>query len=255
MAFWGTQTLRRRLPLEKLVEPYYEERVKHGAYELALGPEAYITSSSEQKKKKIDVGDQVVIPPGQFGLLLTEEKVSIPRDAIGLISIKASVKFRGLVNVSGFHVDPGFTGRLKFSVYNAGSQNILLSRHQAVFLIWFSTLDEPTDYPYDGNHQNQNEITSEDVMQIEGDISSPGALKKQMEEMRTLHEQRFTGIEKDISLWRSVTVGLLVSIVVLFGKALLDTWWHSSNPPVEAERLQASGALEKKKPLTPCPSL
>ena len=213
---------------------------------MALGPEAFITSSTEQRKQKVDVGGQVVIPPGQFGLLLTEERISIPNDAIGLISIKASVKFRGLVNVSGFHVDPGFSGRLKFSVYNAGSQNIVLGRDQAVFLIWFSELDQPTGDLYDGNHLNQNEVTSEDVMQIQGEISSPGALKRQMDEVRIAHEQRFAGIEKDVSLWRSVTVGLLVSILVLFGKALLDTWWPSSKPPVEAERLLPRREVEKK---------
>ena len=48
------------------------------------------------------------IPPGQFAFLLTEEVVSVPPDALAFISIRAKTKFRGLVNVSGFHVDPGY---------------------------------------------------------------------------------------------------------------------------------------------------
>ena len=58
--------------------------------------------------------------PGQFAFLLTDEIVEVPDSAMALISIKAKIKWRGLINVSGFHVDPGFKGRLIFSVYNAG---------------------------------------------------------------------------------------------------------------------------------------
>jgi len=65
-------------------------------------------------------GEQFVIPPGQFAYLLTEEVVRIPSSAMGFISLKFGVKGPGLINVSGFHVDPGYWGRLVFSVYNAG---------------------------------------------------------------------------------------------------------------------------------------
>src|SRR5205823_733573 len=99
------------------------------------------------------------------------------------ISIKASIKFRGLVNVSGFHVDPGFRGRLKFSVYNAGSQNIVLSRHQPAFLIWFSDLDRVTKESYDGAHFGQVDITAEDVMRLQGEVASPGQLKKEIQDL------------------------------------------------------------------------
>src|SRR5690349_1888369 len=118
MAFWSTEKVKEEHSKGCLINPFDGSRVKHGAYELALGPEAFLTSYSEGKKKILNDSEQLVIPPGQFGLLLTEEQVMVPNNAIGLISIKAGIKFRGLVNVSGFHVDPMFKGRLKFSVYN-----------------------------------------------------------------------------------------------------------------------------------------
>src|SRR2546427_12576469 len=159
MAFWSSEKLKERLVTETLFEPCDLSNVKNGAYELGLGSEAFVTSDATQKTE-LDVGKQLVIPSGQFGLLVTAERVSIPEDAIGFISIKAGVKFRGLVNVSGFHVDPGFSGKLKFAVYNAGSQNIVLDRNQRVFLIWFSSLDRITTDLYKGSHQNQLLLTS-----------------------------------------------------------------------------------------------
>lgn len=131
MAFWNSEKLKENG--QNLITPFNPKRVEHGAYELSVGPETFLTSDSSGKKQALDQQGQVVIPPGQLGLLITEEEVTIPLDAISLISIKAGIKFRGLVNVSGFHVDPGFRGRLKFSVYNAGSQNIVLTRGQPAF--------------------------------------------------------------------------------------------------------------------------
>jgi dCTP deaminase len=48
--------------------------------------------------------------------------------------MKFKIKQRGLVNVSGFHVDPGYSGKLLFSVYNAGPRSIVLTRGEPVFV-------------------------------------------------------------------------------------------------------------------------
>ena len=53
---------------------------------------------------------------------------------MAFISIKAKLKFRGLVNVSGFHIDPGYRGKIIFAVFNAGPQPILLRRGQPATL-------------------------------------------------------------------------------------------------------------------------
>jgi dCTP deaminase len=185
MSFWSSEKIKEVTAKTPVVEPYDEKAVAHGAYELGLGHEAFLTSDDENKKTVLDEGEQLVIPPGQFCLLLTEEKVFIPDNAIGLISIKAGVKFRGLVNVSGFHVDSGFQGKLKFSVYNAGSQNIVLQRKQRVFLLWFCDLDRATSDTYKGTRINQSEISTEDVMRMQGEIASPGQLKKEIHEVQT----------------------------------------------------------------------
>src|SRR5712691_9527410 len=101
MAFWSTERFLQRGFSEGIVVPFDGQQVKHGAYELAVGREASITSSADETtKKSLGIGEPVIIPPGQFGLLLTEEVISIPADAIGFISIRASIKFQGLVNVS-----------------------------------------------------------------------------------------------------------------------------------------------------------
>ncbi len=65
---------------------------------------------------------KIVIPAGQFGLLVTREAVRIPANVIAFISIRAGIKFQGLVNVSGFHGAPGYMANssLPFLTLEAG---------------------------------------------------------------------------------------------------------------------------------------
>src|SRR5438876_12016738 len=107
MAFWSSEKLKQVLTQGKVIEPFDDRAVKHGAYELSLGPEAFLTSDDDKRKKFLDVGELLVIPLGQFGLFLTEERITIPNNVIGFISIKAGIKFHGLVKVSGLQVYPG----------------------------------------------------------------------------------------------------------------------------------------------------
>jgi dCTP deaminase len=220
MSFWTSEKLIQKQTLEELaggeplIKPFFENRVKHGAYELSMGAEAFLTSEPTGAKQNLMDNEQVVIPPGQFGLLLTHESVAIPTNAIAFISIKFSFKQRGLINVSGFHVDPGFKGQLKFAVYNAGSGNIVLTRGEPVFMIWFSDMSAPTLNVYDGKHARQQGISSEDVMHIQGEVASPGELKKQIEELRTDHDARFATLEDKITTRTAVVMTLLTALLV-----------------------------------------
>lgn len=244
MAFWTSEKIKERAPNDALIFPYHENRVKHGSYELSLGNEAFVTSDGNKKKHILGDGEHLVIPPGQLALLITKEEIQIPPDTIGFISIKAGIKFSGLVNVSGFHVDPGFSGKLKFSVYNAGSRDTILSNGQNVFLIWFSDLDRPTSDTYKGEHSNQKEITSQDVMKLQGEVHSPAALDK-----------RLTSLEHSISTIKWFAMSLLLASITgaagfLINK-FLDGWQTSSPPSITDHR--TSEDYNRKSSVAPSP--
>lgn len=154
MSFWSSQTLEHELDQGQLISDYDPDRVQQASYTLRIGREIYITkdhhnSNSQHTKKILKENQAFVIPPGQFAFLLTEESIKVPTNAIAFISMKAGIKYKGLVNVSGFHVDPGFEGKLLFSVYNAGPSPIHLSHKQPCFLIWYSNLDQIDSKPRD----------------------------------------------------------------------------------------------------------
>jgi dCTP deaminase len=176
-----------------LVEDLTEADIEQGCCELSLGREAFVTSSMHRLKTRLHKGQQIEIPPGQFAALLTKEKVSIPDNTLAFISMKASIKFRGLVNVSGFHVDPGFRGNLVFAVYNAGAESVVISYGQRLFPIWFADLegpnDERADDPKPYRKKPQDMIRDDIVMNMLGEVASPAELKRDLDALRRSFSQ------------------------------------------------------------------
>lgn len=217
MSFWGSDTIRQRQITDYLVSPFENSRIEHGQYLLSVGPESFITVNDVKTEIK-GLYEQISIEPGQFAIILTEEYVRIPKKCIGFISIRASIKFRGLVNVSGFHVDPGFSGRLKFAVYNAGPNSIALERGQAVFPLWFADMDDGNSDEYNGVHKEQQHITAEDVNKLRGKIASPNVLKNEIEELRHIIDKNYDKLNHRLTIWTSIAVAALMLFAGIFIK-------------------------------------
>lgn len=205
MAFLSTETL--TTTITKFIENGNPNQIKHGAYELSLGRECFVSGSSTHEKRVLCKGHNVAIPPGQFAVFITEESLTMPDDCLGFISFRNKFKSRGLINVSGFHVDPGYKGRLKFSVYNAGSSVVSLQQGEPTFLIWFARLDQPTKDLY---HSEPCEgLASDDMNKIREQVTS----------LQVLHEKVNTiGIQNKVmyGFAFSLAVSLCVMLVTKF---------------------------------------
>lgn len=187
-----------------LISDFNEDNIKHGAYELSLSKKFLITPN-DSTATWIGCDGALKIPPGQFALLYSKESVNIPRHAIGFISLKGRVKFKGLINISGFQVDPGFSGHLKFSVCNVSNEDVHLNFDEPCFLIWFADLDAENE-PYDGDHKGQTGFTPEDRDRMSESRHSTENLHKRL-------------IEAEKKIGAIVAVGLIVVIPILIGLA------------------------------------
>jgi dCTP deaminase len=222
MAFWSTEKFEEELARSRdlpLVDPSDKKRIKHGAYELGVA-RRYAISRDESSDSYADEGTYIEIPAGHFAILMTDETVYVPPDAIAFISIKARYKLQGLVNVSGFHVDPGFHGRLKFSVYNANGKILHLDPKDPLFLIWYADLDRKTDDVYDGTHRNQSAITADDLRRIQGIVPSPAGgdkkidgIKEEMQQKQDAHERELHSLKvyNKVYAW---LIGILFTLLI-----------------------------------------
>jgi len=215
--FWGGLRLKEELPT-LIIGDYTEDRIDGAAYRLRIGPEVYVSPTGEaddprnKPKTQLKGGQGFTVPAGQFGFILTEEKVKVPATAIAFISIRASYKFQGLVNVSGFHVDPNYDGRLIFSVFNAGPGPVHLSQGEECFLIFYADLDRPKEVKvkegYDG-------IPSHLTGPIAGGLQSFAGLLSKINENDKKLTDRVNTLEREQAVvkWAiALAVGALVTV-------------------------------------------
>jgi dCTP deaminase len=229
MAFWSSQTLETRLP--PLITPFKPEAIDCAAYTLQVGPELYVTptagleSAATHTKRQLGEDEGFTIPAGQFAFLLTEEIIEVPTNAIAFISIKAKTKFRGLVNVSGFHVDPGWKGRLTFSVFNAGPSAIHLTRGMPLFLIWYADLDAASKRHK--TREGARLLQSELINNITGELNSLESLDKRMRAEDKELSDRIHAVEKSqtrIVITFTLIVTLLAGMVGYSLRTVVSEW-------------------------------
>lgn len=220
-AFWSGETLAERL--SQLVDPFVSDRIDCAAYQLAVGPEVYISPDEKTPNpttttvRRLGLDEAFAIPPGQFAHLLTEEIVSVPDDALAFISIRARVKFRGLINVSGFHVDPGYRGQLTFAVYNAGPAPVQLQRGYPCFLIWYASLDRKTEHKKRGPVQRGLNI--ETISYVSGELQSLAGLSNRIKDVDKSLGERIHAIERE-----QATVKVIGTLVLAVVVALIVGW-------------------------------
>jgi len=130
---------------------------KNWSFDLKVGEE-YFVSGNNTPLKLTDENPYIIIKPGQFAILETKEKIEIDCNHIALISVKFTFKKRGLINVSGFHVDPCYKGKIIFTVFNAGPNDIYIKKDDYVFMIFFIKLAKSVDIPFS---EGYNEIPTD----------------------------------------------------------------------------------------------
>lgn len=195
MSFWSGEKLARHLP--GLITEFTEKNLDCASYRLSVGDQVFATSdkfaSSSPSAPLVSVlkeppENMLRIRPGQFAFLMTRESVRVPGDALALISIRAGYKFKGLINVSGFHVDPGWQGKLLFSVYNAGPAEVIVERGDPMFLIVYADLDRMSDETYNGASKGQVDIKASLLTNMTEQVFSPLMLQRQMKEIEESRE-------------------------------------------------------------------
>jgi dCTP deaminase len=227
VSFWSGNKLQNELGRNKLIDPFDATAIDCAAYTLKLGGYTFTTGDGDDRKAALDGGrtpgvknlkpkETMSIQPGQFAFLLTEEIVTVPNNAIAFISVKAGRKLEGMVNVSGFHVDPGWSSRLIFGVLNAGSKPLVLQRGQPLFLIFYADLKpEDNDHVYEQKNR-YTDIPPLLIQSMSGPIPSLYKVDKVTTELKTKVESLQS---KTFIASGTATLALGISLAV-FTKAI-----------------------------------
>jgi len=245
--FWRGEDILKRG--SKLIEPFSPAEIDCNSYRLRVGEKYFCTSDGTKRDQKTEAkvllasGESFVIPPGQFAYLLTKEKIKVPHDAMAFISMRTQLKFEGLINVSGFHVDPGYEGKLLYAVFNAGPSAIALSEGERLFKIWFCDLgalpaeeSEKSEYrkqPTDGVYDIDNRLIhgmSPPIVSLQGLAADIREQQQALARLENAMNARFDIQQPTLdhlsTISRNLTTGLVVAGIAGFVTFIFPTVAH-----------------------------
>jgi dCTP deaminase len=166
-----------------LSDLFDDKFVKQTSYDLRLGEEFYVVGKRAPERLS-EKQPYISLPPGQFAVLTCYEILNLRENIMAFITLRNRFKMQGLVNVSGFHVDPTFKGRLVFAVQNIGPNDIRLRYKDPTFTIFFADVE--------GNKTSVREapirsgILLSDVQQLGASSITLAKLKKDIDSLRTV---------------------------------------------------------------------
>jgi len=276
--FWRGEDIQKRGGA--LIEPFSDEQIDCNAYVLRMGAKYFGTSDGAisdgkiQAKTVLAPAESFVIPPGQFAYLLTKETIKVPHDAMAFISMRTQLKFEGLINVSGFHVDPGYEGKLLYAVFNAGPSAIAVSEDERLFKIWFCDLttlpvaeSEKSKFrkrPQDGIYDIDNRLIhgmSPPIVSLQGLAEDIRAQQRSLANLESSVNAKFDAqrptLDNLTTIYRTLTISLAVAAIVgimglVFPTAVHEGYaleaWLFSQPASPKHVAKPPGQIPSKPP-------
>jgi len=233
MGFWSGEKL---FANQNVIVPFSDKQIDCNAYTLRMGNCYYRTAEREtgheQKKTFLSPEESFLIPAGQFAFLLSKEEVKIPQNAMAFISMRTAVKFQGLINVSGFHVDPGYEGKLVYAAYNASPSPIQICENDLIFKIWFCDLDHTSKPPsstppyiFDGSPFN--DIGNDLIKGMSKEILSLQSLADKIRAQEAAVNAKFAEQKPTIDnltfIWRAIIIAVVGALILSFLTLMLPT--------------------------------
>lgn len=160
-----------------------------------------------------------VLECGQTALVVSLETLTLPKDLAAIGFPPAEIASRGLLMINAGHIDPGFKGRLRFTVINVGKSPISLWREQPIFTLLFLRLEGAAEKGWLERRQRliaspptQPEVDklSPDFLNIEGRADS--AAKKAVNKA-ALKAPIITGV---LSFFGAIVVGFVTFYLTLW---------------------------------------
>lgn len=145
MSVLSAQSIRRLASEAFLITPFVERGVIRGR--------SYGLSSCTYDCR---IAHPLLLPVGQSRLAVTIERFRFPSNVCGSVLDKSSWA-RSFISAFNTHLDPGWEGFLTVELSNLGHESVSILEGDPICQIKFEWLDLPTEIPYKGKYQNQEQ--------------------------------------------------------------------------------------------------
>ncbi len=142
--------IRRVATENKLLDPFQPDVLKGASYDLRVGRTAIVVlPEHEGGYVKIDVErvGNLEIPTGRSAVIYSLERVNLPANMKGRMSLRSYFAIKGLL-FNGGVIDPGYKGYLFFTVVNLGPSPVRLTYEERFVTTEFVRLGQPASTIY-----------------------------------------------------------------------------------------------------------
>ena len=209
---------------ELIIENFDPTKLSPASYDAKLGKTGYTTES----RARIDIENagHVIIKAGDFAIVTSFETFEIPMDIAGHIGLRSYYTRKGMIQLSGPQLDPGFKGIIIIGLFNASPRDIMIPYKEALISLEFIKLIEPAKVGYTGKYQDQYSIPAPDLEWL---IESKGVTFSQVAlELSSLSKNvndlttNVNALQESVSTFKWVIgtgftfLGLLIAVISIF---------------------------------------
>jgi dCTP deaminase len=137
-----------------VVEPFDEKCLTPNGLDLRVGDEAaLILPGPEYSSRRIKVEGGLELPANSAALLLTLERLEMPRDLVAQVNLRSTFARLGFL-IPGTVVDAGYKGRLTLQVHSPPCPTSLARGERLWHLLFFEAY--PVAKAYKGRYQESD---------------------------------------------------------------------------------------------------
>lgn len=224
------------------IKPCRRKNVRSASYDLRLGKKFHAASAlgfegqfntvsglkvSELREEQ---DETIFIPPNEVVVVACLERLCMPDDMVGHLTLKQDILLQGLIMASQSQIDAGYEGSIFALFYNLTDAEVSLKYDDSILRLELVRLKEDSLRPYDGDYRDaplskvlKGSIRSS-LAKIHDDVATGGkeveAAKVSMADAQGSMEDRITaareGLESRFERVRLFSMGtLLAAIAVL----------------------------------------
>src|SRR6266571_1725906 len=125
----------------------WNAKIQPASLDLTVG-RILLPTEEDDEQQPLVYETNVSLNQGETAVVETHEYLRVPNTLAGIGFPPSSVSRDGLLMTNPGHVDPGFRGRLKFTVINMGKKPIELAAGKPICTLLFFRINAP-EYAYD----------------------------------------------------------------------------------------------------------
>jgi deoxycytidine triphosphate deaminase len=149
-----------------IIRPCRRENVRSAGYDLRLGDEYYMRDSADVRAREggneeivisrlvASSAETLILSPNRVVIVTILERLVLPDDVVGHISLKMELLLRGLIMANQSQIDAGYQGRIFALLYNLSAHPVNLTLDKPILRLELERLPAVSARPYGGKYKD-----------------------------------------------------------------------------------------------------